>query len=158
MSAIASTASIRETAPVEVHFPEPEIQRRWTIALRVLLLIPQLIVVVAFGIAVRFLVIAGWLSSLVLGRLPAGIASFLANVVRYWTRVYAYGFLLLDAYPPFGFEEPYPITVEIEEARLRRASVFFRLLLAIPAFVVATILAVGISVAAIPAWLIVLVL
>lgn len=147
-----------EWLPVEVLFPEVGRQRRWTIALRSLLYIPQAIVVVALDLTAVLLVIVGWFSALILGRLPFGIAKFLASVVRYQTRVSAYGWLLLDAYPPFSFEKPYPVAVEIEPARLGRASVFFRWLLAIPARIIATCLAIGVLIAAIPIWLIVLVL
>jgi len=160
MSAVASAASIseRSTSPVEVRFPDPGKQRRWTVALRLLLLIPLALVAFALAVAAEFLVILGWFAALVLGRLPVGIASFLASVVRYWTRVYAYGLLLLDEYPPFGFKGPYPIAVEIEATRLNRASVLFRLLLAIPAYLLATIVALGMAAAEIVVWLIVLVL
>jgi hypothetical protein len=81
----------------------------------------------------------------------------LAKVVRYQTRVLAYKWLLLDAYPPFSFEKSYPIDLAIEPTHLGRASVFFRWLLAIPARVIATILVLGVWLAGIPIWLIVLV-
>jgi hypothetical protein len=159
VSAAADSALFpADWVPVEVRFPEVAKQRRWTIALRALLYIPQAIVVIALDFAALLLVIVGWFSALVLGRLPVGIAQFLANVVRYQTRVSAYGWLLLDAYPPFAFERPYPVAVEIESGRLGRASVLFRWLLAIPARIIATCLAIGVSIAAIPIWLIVLVL
>lgn len=153
-SALFPAASV----PIEVRFPDVERQRRWTVALRWLLYVPQGIVSVALGLAAVLLVIVGWFSALVLGRLPVGIARFLANVVRYQTRVSAYAWLLLDAYPPFGFEKPYPVAVEIDSTRLSRTSVFFRLLLAIPARIVATSLVIGVAIAALPIWLIVLAL
>jgi hypothetical protein len=144
--------------PVEVRFPDVGRQRRWTIALRSLLCVPQEIVLVALAVAAAFLVVVGWFSALVLGRLPVGIARFLANVVRYQTRVLAYKWLLLDAYPPFGFEKPYPVALAIEPRRLGWASVFFRWLLAIPARIIVTSLVIGVWLAGIPIWLIVLVL
>jgi hypothetical protein len=157
-TAADSELFLADWVPVEVRFPDPGRQRRWTILLRSLLVIPQTIVVLLLGLAAELVVIVGWFAALVLGRLPAGIARFLANVVRYQTRVAAYAWLLLDTYPPFGFERPYPVAVEIEPTRLNRASVFFRLLLAIPAWLVASILAIGVWLAGFPIWLIVLVM
>jgi hypothetical protein len=121
-------------------------------------LIPQAVVLTALGVAALPLVIVAWFSGLVRGRLPVGVARFLAAFVRYQARVLAYGWLLLDAYPPFGFDNSYPVVVEIEPTRLHRVSVFLRGPLAFPAYVVMALLTYGMALAAIPIWLIVLVL
>jgi hypothetical protein len=159
MSVVADAAAIPASrVPVDVRYPPVEKQRRWTVALRLFLVLPQAVVLIGLAFAATAVAIVGWFSALAIGRLPAGIASFLTKVVAYSTRVSAYGWLLLDAYPPFAFERPYPISVEVEPTRLRRASVLFRLLLAIPAYLIATIVSFGFSLAAFPIWLIVLAL
>ena len=138
--------------------PAPERQRRWTVALRLLLLIPHWFFAFVIGLAMLGAAIGGWFAALVLGRLPAGIANFLTSVLRYWTRLSAYAWLLVDEYPPFSFSERgYPVVVAVQPGALNRASVFFRLLLVIPAYIVAGLVSGGLSIAAIPIWLILLV-
>lgn len=45
-------------------------QRRWTVLLRWLLLLPQFVVVALLSFAAFFVTIAGWFSALVLGGCP----------------------------------------------------------------------------------------
>ncbi|MEU5878567.1 DUF4389 domain-containing protein [Spirillospora sp. NPDC047279] len=136
----------------------PAEQRRWSIALRLILLIPHLIVLFFLGIAVFFVVIAGWVAALFLGRLPDGIHRFLAGYLGWWTRVSAYGYLLLDAYPPFAMSAPdYPVRIELRQDPLNRVAVLFRFVLVIPAAIVSQIVAAGWSAASFVIWLAVLI-
>ncbi|HEY5438003.1 MAG TPA: DUF4389 domain-containing protein [Acidimicrobiales bacterium] len=139
----------------------PPKQRRWTIALRWLLLIPQFIVLI-FVVFGGFLVaVAAWFSALVLGRVPEGLASFLRIVVRWLTRVNASNMLLTDAYPPFNGDEEsnYPIGVEFPPSgRLNRWSVLFRFILVIPAYFVGACIQVGFFVFNIVLWIAALIL
>ncbi|WP_073904493.1 DUF4389 domain-containing protein [Streptomyces sp. CB02009] len=120
--------------------PPPGQQRRWTVFLRWLLLIPQFIVVALLSFAAFFVTIAGWFSALVLGRLPDPIASFLGSVLAYQTRVSASAALLVDRYPPFAFDAPdYPVRIELRATPLNRLAVLFRLILMIPAAVLSSL-------------------
>jgi Domain of unknown function (DUF4389) len=92
-------------AQVEVRVPGPERQRRWTVAIRLLLLVPHWFFAFVVGLAMLGAAIGGWFAALVLGRLPERIAGFLTGVLRYWTRLIAYAWLLVDEYPPFSFNE-----------------------------------------------------
>ncbi|MDV9190613.1 DUF4389 domain-containing protein [Streptomyces sp. SR27] len=124
--------------------PPPGRQRRWTVLLRWLLLVPQFIVVAVLSLAAFFVTIAGWFSALVLGRLPDPIASFLGSVLAYQTRVLASATLLVDSYPPFSFEAPgHPVRIELRSTPLNRWAVFFRLILMIPASIVASLAQTG---------------
>ncbi|MFJ9825119.1 DUF4389 domain-containing protein [Streptomyces sp. NPDC101160] len=117
--------------------PPPGRQRRWTVLLRWLLLLPQFVVVVVLSIAAFFVTVAGWFSALVLGRLPDAIGSFLGSVLAYQTRVLASSALLVDRYPPFAFDAPdYPVRIELRGTPLNRLAVLFRLFLMIPAQIV----------------------
>ena len=73
----------------------------------------------------------------------------------------AYELLLTDAYPPFTFDDDpaYPVRLALPEPqRLNRAAVFFRMILAIPASIVGSVVAFGASTLMIfIAWLITLV-
>lgn len=140
--------------------PAPGPQRRLTVLLRWLLLLPQFVVLVLLGIAVFFTVIVGWFAALFTGRLPEGIARFLSGFLAYDTRVSAAAMLLVDHYPPFALypAAPYPTRIELRPGPLNRLAVLFRIFLMIPAAIIRYLLEWGWSVLAVFVWLIVLVL
>jgi TRAP-type mannitol/chloroaromatic compound transport system permease small subunit len=147
--------------PVDVEFGEPERQRRWVTALRLFLLIPALILAVAFegsGFAASFrkdeasaawsggtlvtVAVFGWFACLVLGRMPQGFRDLQAYGLRFVAQVAAYGFVLTERYPNVdpaetpasGPDHPVRLTVD-DDLKRSRLTVFFRLLLALPHFV-----------------------
>jgi hypothetical protein len=137
----------------------PQQARRATVAFRIILAIPHLLLVGVFGFVAMVVVIVGWFGALFTGRMPDGIADFLGRIVQYSTRVYAYLYLLTDTYPPFGLEDTsYPVSVVLPpRGKLNRAAVFFRCTLAIPAGIVASIVGTGIQLVLVVVWLITLV-
>ncbi|MER7764440.1 DUF4389 domain-containing protein [Streptomyces sp. NPDC097619] len=144
----------------ELDVPPPGRQRRWTVLLRGLLLIPQFVVTAVLGFAAFFVTVAGWFAALFTGRMPAGLGGFLSDYLAYATRVTASAMLLVDRYPPFSFEaRGYPVRVSLPPpGPLNRWAVLFRLVLMIPAVVVASLLQSGWFVLAWVFWLIALVL
>jgi hypothetical protein len=156
--AVDSPATDNRRSSIEVGFGPVARQNRWTVAFRSLLLIPQAVVLLVLELAAAVVVIVGWFSALVLGRLPRGIASFLTRVLQYYTRLVAYAYLLFDAYPPFKLSEAnYPATVELRPTKLNRLAVLFRLVLMIPAVIVNQLATLGVAVASFIIWLIVLI-
>ena len=130
-------AGSRSPIPVEVGFDVPHKQRRLSVAFRLILMIPHFIVMIVFGILLEIGVVIAWFVALFIGRIPKGAAEFFARTIQYFTRVYAYGYLLTDRYPPFGLSRrEYPLSVEISSGRLNRLAVLFRLILQIPAYIV----------------------
>ncbi|MFF4896341.1 DUF4389 domain-containing protein [Streptomyces sp. NPDC001068] len=124
--------------------PAPGPQRRWTVLLRWPLLLPQFLAVLLLGIAAFFVTVAGWFTALVLGRLPDGIAGFLGRYLAYETRVTASSMLLVDRYPPFDLTAPeYPVRIELRPTALNRLAVLFRLILMIPAGIIANLVVAG---------------
>jgi Domain of unknown function (DUF4389) len=147
-------------APVPPALIVERVERRgrWSVAFRLLLLLPQAVVLFVLLLVGLVAIVLGWFAALALGRLPEPIARYLCHLTRYSTRVYAYGWLLTDRYPPFGFSaEDYPVQVELAPGRLNRLAVLFRLFLAIPASILAGLVVAGWSVAAFFIWLLVLV-
>ncbi|GAA0316243.1 hypothetical protein GCM10010302_64180 [Streptomyces polychromogenes] len=143
----------------ELDVPPPDRQRRWTVLLRFLLLLPQFIVTAVLGIAAFFVTIVGWFAALFTGRLPAGVADFLGGYLAYETRVTASALLLVDRYPPFSFEgQGHPVRIELRPGELNRLAVLFRFVLMIPAAIVTTVLQYGLAVVCWVFWLITLVL
>ena len=147
-----------EFLPVLDVYP-PEHERRWTVLLRLLLVIPQAIVVWALGVVAALVVFVGWFGALFLGHLPDFAANYLSSYLAYEMRVEGYGMLLVDRYPPFSFDAPdYPVRIEVRPGQLNRIAVFFRLLLVIPAAIVQGIAYSGLAVCSFFIWLVVLIL
>jgi hypothetical protein len=143
----------------ELDVTPPARQRRLTVLLRLLLLIPQFIVLAVLGFVTFFAAIAAWFAALALGRLPRWAESYLSGYVVYATRVYASLYLLVDSYPPFGFTAPgSPVQLELHPGRLNRLAVLFRIILAIPAGIIAAVLTAGWQAVSFFCWLAVLIL
>ncbi|GAA1070985.1 DUF4389 domain-containing protein [Kitasatospora arboriphila] len=143
----------------ELDVPKAGPQRRWTILLRWLLLIPQFVVVWVLGVLAIPAVIVGWFGALFLGRLPEPIEEYLSGFVGWDTRVRASAMLLVDDYPPFAWRpEDYPVRVELRPGELNRLAVFFRLILMIPAAIVQSLVLSGWYAIAFVVWLIALIL
>ena len=91
--------------------------------------------------------------ALIFGRLEDDLHSFMARYLRYQTHVYAYLFLLADPYPKFRGFPGYPIDVELDPPeRQSRWVTFFRLILAIPAFIFTMVLTTVLEVIAFAGW------
>ena len=66
--------------------------------------------------------------------------------MRWVTRFYAYVLLLTDVYPPFELADAqYPVRLQAQPGPLNRLAVLFRIILVIPALIVATVLTYGLS-------------
>lgn len=149
----------RPAAPVLVAFGAPARQRRLTVVLRPLLALPQLVALVALAPVVGVVTVIGWFCALATGRLPRWAADRLVGWGRWQTRVAAYLLLLTDVYPPFSRDDAaYPVPVTARPDRLNRWSVAFRLLLGLPAMVVAATVLYGIAtIVLVVSWFVVLV-
>jgi len=84
--------------------PKLEARNRLTTAFRIILVIPQAIVLFFLGIALFFVGIIGFFAVLFTGRWPEGLRSFALGVGRWWLRVQAYLLLLTDQHPPFSLD------------------------------------------------------
>lgn len=152
-----SGMQVEPQVQLDVHGLRP--QRRWTVLIRLILVIPQAIVLYFLCVAGLFVAIVGWFAALFTGRLPDGIRDFLAGIVKYQARVHGYMLLLVDEYPPFAFFDApeYPIQVDIPPpTRLNPAAVFFRLILAFPAWVLTGVVVDGAAIVSFFVWLIML--
>jgi hypothetical protein len=71
---------------------------------------------------------------------PDGLHAFIAHYLRYTTHVYAYLLLLANPFPPFSGQAGYPVDLRVEGPQDQgRVSVLFRLVLAIPALILASV-------------------
>jgi len=117
---------------------------RLTVVFRLFLAIPLLIWVALRGIAAFVVGFVNWLAVLIQGEVPESLHDFVANYIRYATQVSAYVFLAANPYPWFRCQSDYPIDLEIDPpVRQGRWGGFFRLILALPALLLATALGGG---------------
>jgi hypothetical protein len=117
---------------------------RLTVFFRLFLAIPLILWLVLRGIAAFLVGFANWLSVLVQREVPDSLHDFVASYIRYSTQVGGYVFLAANPYPWFRCQEGYPVDVEIDApVQQGRWGGFFRLLLAIPALLLASVLGGG---------------
>jgi hypothetical protein len=156
---VPSAASpAHRTGEIQVAFAGSAPQRRLTVLFRAILAIPHLIVLYFLSIAAEVVAIICWFAALFTGRLPAALAGFLAGWLRWTTRVYGYYFLLADQYPPFDLGDTgYPVRVAVAPGPLNRLAVFFRFILCIPAALLAGLAGVGLYLASVVIWVLVLI-
>jgi hypothetical protein len=121
---------------------EDDLRRsRLTVFFRLVLAIPHVVWLYLWGIAASVAAVVAWFAALLNGRVPDGVHEFVARFLRYQTQVLAYAMLAADAFPDFDGAHPYAVDLEVAPpAPQSRLTVFFRLLLAIPAVVLASVL------------------
>jgi hypothetical protein len=136
-----------EQAAAQQHHPirlivNDDLQRnRLTVFFRLILAIPHIVWFLLWGVVAALAWIANWFATLFAGRSPDGLHNFLATYLRYQTHVYAYVFLIADPFPGFGGQPGYPIDLEIDPPQPQnRLTVFFRPILAIPAYIISSIM------------------
>jgi hypothetical protein len=119
---------------------------RLTVFFRLILAIPVLIWVVLRGLAAFLVGFVNWLAVLIQAEVPDSLHDFVASYIRYSTQVAAYVFLAADPYPWFRVQQDYPVDVEIDPpVRQGRWGGFFRLVLALPALLLAAALGGGLA-------------
>src|ERR1700712_4913857 len=127
--------------PIQVVVTDDLRRNRLTVFFRSLLVIPHLIVLLLWSIVAEIAIVIAWFAALITGRVPTGLHNFIASWLRYTTHVYAYLFILADPYPPFSGSSPSPVALQIAPPEPQsRAKTFFRIILAIPALIIASVL------------------
>ncbi len=131
-------------------------RNRLTTFFRLIVAIPWLFVAIFYGIAALVVIVLAWFALIILGRYPAGMYDFVGGFLRFSMRVNAFVSLQTDAWPPFGLgDDPsYPVRVKIAPpaARQSRLKALFRLILAVPLLVMASIFSYLIQYVAVAAW------
>jgi hypothetical protein len=127
--------------PVRLRITDDLRRTRLTAIFRPILAIPHLLWLALLTVLVLVVAIVNWFATLIRGRSPDSLHNFLAGYLRYTIHVAAYLFLIADPYPGFLFINPspdYPVDLEVDPAEEQnRWTVGFRIVLAIPALMVA---------------------
>jgi hypothetical protein len=133
---------------------------RLTTFFRYLLAIPHFFVVMFWGIAAFVAIVVAWFALVFTGRYPQGLYGFVAGFLRYSTALSGYLALLTDEYPPLGSDvSQYPVRLRLPPPKPEydRAKAAFRLILAIPPYIIAYAMALVWQLGAFIAWLVILV-
>jgi hypothetical protein len=89
--------------PASIEIVDPVSERgQLTVALRLILAIPHLVVLVFVLLAWTLTTIAAWFIILFTGDYPRGLYEFGVGALRWRLRVESYMLLLVDEYPPFS--------------------------------------------------------
>ena len=144
------------TYPVAYEQHPPVRRSRLTIFFRAFMCIPHAIWSFFYGIGFFFVEIAAWFAILFTGRFPEGMYNFVVRYLRFYTRFCSYALLVVDEFPPFdgGPHTDYPVRVDIAPPapRYSRLKAFFRLILAIPIFILQYLMQIWLTVVAIGIW------
>jgi hypothetical protein len=179
MNTLTSGIDQASPYPVEVRLePALENRDRLTVAFRILLAIPHLLLVGgpiaaalfwtvssegnltydwggggALGAVAAIVALIAWFSIVATGRYPRGLWDLATLYLRWRVRAVAYTALLRDEYPPFG-DGPYPAALELSppEAPRDRLTVAFRIVLAIPHLVAVWALGIAWAFTTVIAW------
>ena len=133
---------------------------RLTVFFRILLLLPHFLWQWVWWFwVIPFCVFVNWLVVLFRGSSPEDLHLLLARVLRYSAHFNSYLYLASNPYPTFfGRPGTHPNDLEVEgPERQRRVITFFRLILAIPAVVIAYVFAIVMFFVAFIGWFIALV-
>lgn len=141
--------------PIQLSVTDDLSRNRLTVAFRWLLVIPHVIWLSLWGIAVYFAVIISWFATLFVGTTPKGLHDFIAQWLRYSTHVNGYLYFLADPYPGFLGDRPYDADLAIAPpAPQNRWITGFRAILAIPAVIVLYVIGILLSIVWLIAWIV----
>lgn len=140
--------------PIHLTVDDDRRRTRLTVFFRLLLGIPHIIWLCLWGIAATLAMVVNWVATLIAGRSPDWLHRFLGAYMRYQTHVTAYLTLAADPFPGFlGEPGSYPIDLVVaERERQNRWTVFFRLVLGVPAMMLASVYGVLLYTVAVLGW------
>ncbi len=136
-----------------MHDQEPLRRRRLTAFLRMVLAVPQQVVVGIWSVLIPAAAAIAWLAALIDGRVPQWLIRFLSAFLRYRGQVTAWFYLLSDRYPDPLHTLEHPFAIELpDRPRHPRLVTLFRLPLALPAIVLWSVLGVVLTLVAVASW------
>ncbi len=139
--------------PIHLVLTDDLVRSRLTVFFRLFLFIPHAIWWSLWSIVIFFAALAAWLVGIFTGRVPDSLHAFMAQYVRYTNHIYGYLWIAANPYPGFMGNTGYPVDVEIAAPVTQsRLTIFFRLILVIPAAIVNNVLQYVAYIVAILAW------
>ena len=136
-----------------------EDRNRLTVAFRIILAIPHLIVAQLWGYVAEILGVVQWFIILFTGKRNEGIWNFQRSWLEYYARVTGYTNLLFDTYPAFGTDPgavPVRTAISFEEPADRLTN-GLRLIWIIPALIIGAVMAIAAAVVLLISWFAILI-
>jgi len=127
---------------------------RLLVVFRVLLCVPHLVWLTAWGVFALAAWVLAWVVALVLGRVPRALHRFLAAYVRAWTQLLCFLCLVGRPFPGFvGRQGSYPLDLRIDPpVRQSRLGVLLRPVLSLPALLLSSAFAGVLFMVAVLGW------
>lgn len=138
--------------PATFTFDPPEKIANWRPLVNWILAIPHFVILNVLNTVSEVVAVISWFIILFTGKLPEGLANLQAMYLRYSARTYTYAAFMREEYPPFTFDttptdpgDDPRVRVDIapELENRNRVTVAFRLILAIPHFIVLAALGIA---------------
>jgi hypothetical protein len=144
----------RTAHPIAIRLDGDLDRPRLIVAFRPLLVVPHLCWLALWAVPAAGAVVAAWAAALVTGRVPAPLHRFVASFLRETAHVSAFLHLVGRPYPGFlGREGGYPVELTIAPpSGQRRLGILGRIVLALPALLLASAFAIVALLAAALAW------
>ncbi len=140
--------------PVRMEVTDELRRSRLTVFFRLALAFPHLVWLALWSVLVLLATIVNWIATLIGGVSPQWLHRFLTRYVRYQLHVTAFLYLVGNPFPGFvGAPGSYPVELHVAD-RLpqNRWAVFFRLVLAFPALLLASVFGQLLFVIAVLGW------
>jgi uncharacterized protein DUF4389 len=137
---------------VRVTFDTDLRRRRLAVLFRLVLAIPPVIVLAGWGVLAVPVLAVALLATLVRGRTPPALHRFLRGYVRYSAQVAAWWNLVTDRFPRFRRRDVHPVQFDAPRVEQRRLVTLFRIVLAVPSLVLASVLGVVLALSSVAAW------
>jgi len=140
--------------PVSMEVRDELRRSRLTVFFRLVLAFPHLVWLSLWGVLALLAAIVNWIATLIKGTSPQWLHRFLSTYVRYQLQVGAFLYLVGNPFPGFvGAEGTYPIDLHVAARRPQnRWTVLFRLILAVPALILAGVFGWLLGVVAVLGW------
>jgi hypothetical protein len=140
--------------PVRAEVGDGLRRSRLTVFFRLALAVPHLVWLTLWGVLVLILAIFNWFATLITGTAPARLHGFFSRYLRYQFHVGSFLHLVGNPFPGFvGAAGSYPVELHVaERARQNRWIVGFRLVLAFPALLLASVFSQLLVVVALFGW------
>jgi hypothetical protein len=141
--------------PLQLEQIHSDLRRsRLTVFFRALLCVPHFVWLQLWGVLAFLLAILSWFLTLLRGRSPEWMHRFLGAYLRYQFHVYAFLYLIANPFPGFvGRVGSYPLEVSVApRARQNRWKTGFRVILVIPALLLAGAYGTLLSAVSVLAW------
>ncbi|MGZ4665930.1 MAG: DUF4389 domain-containing protein [Frankiaceae bacterium] len=154
-----TTGQLPAAYPVQFGVDYPEVERnRLTVAFRIVLAIPALIVLCVLNSTRALLFLPPLLLILFRDKYPRWWFDWNLQLLRFENRVSSYLLLLRDEYPSTDEEQAVHLEIRYPNvtAELNRGLPLVKWLLAIPHYIVLAVLGIAVAVVAIAGWFVVL--